>query len=706
MNENINKHGKNMRNGSKISCKVTMKGCTVSDMMVLQQLLNQNRQISGTEDISKDDHLSNLETAYNQNLMKSGCKTESILTPDAKASSIKDSNLSNSLKKESGRFCISQTQNSIEGKKILDQKFCKDTTTDENNVDLPKIRILETNEKLSLLDKEGYRAIWAQLISHGLLNTQHTKEWTRAEEPTESTKKLKFSEFYYLKLMEKLDSAKLKDGISENFEKVFSELLSQVYSVKTYFQDKFQENVDKLLRFTKTTLSEKCNDSYASFLVTYILKVAQWGRNALLQHVINLVICQKANGYNRDFKVMMLKPFKKSEEYYKEFLTQFMIIMAVLVKGTQQLFTVFQHLTQNSEPGIAEYDFENLGKILFHGIIYSNPLVQECLNEVAMELPEQSIILTSSYESCRDTDTSFKPNMEYNPAKVHNYMRINSGLKAEAIQFILNLKVVKFKDIEITNRQPLVREDCMSLMLSSKIDLYGSKFLKFQHESKSSDHFLKVFSSIIDTPSPSEVAIPNSSDHLLTISSSIPQNIQNPNDSPHFCPENSSNPSNISMTDVQHPQESDLNHTKFTQNAENIISQLLYEEEQAKLKQQNSQTKKPKNRKKNKKNKNKKKKYGLQKKLVQPKEKSDVKSHEEEQVKKEETKDSSVDKSVDSVEEKELDQSDEEMEEFLQNMQKEWDEGPKKPKIVPNVAQQCLEGLREKLANLDWRESC
>lgn len=155
------------------------------------------------------------------------------------------------------------------------------------------------------------------------------------------------------------------------------------------------------------------------------------------------------------------------------------------------------------------------------------------------------------------------------------------------------------------------------------------------------------------------------------------------------------------MTDVHLPQESDPNPTQFNKNAENIISQLIYEEEQAKLKEQNSQSNKSKskNRKKNKKNKNKKKKSEPQKKLAEPKKKSDGRSHEEEQPLKEETKDGPVD----SVEEDELNITDEEMEAYFANLQKEWDDGPKKPKIVPNVSKEWVEGLREKLAHLDWR---
>lgn len=40
--------------------------------------------------------------------------------------------------------------------------------------------------------------------------------------------------------------------------------------------------------------------------------------------------------------------------------------------------------------------------------------------------------------------------MEYNPIKVYNYMRINSGLKVEAIEFILKIGVVDSKDIAKT----------------------------------------------------------------------------------------------------------------------------------------------------------------------------------------------------------------------------------------------------------------
>lgn len=188
----------------------------------------------------------------------------------------------------------------------------------------------------------------------------------------------------------------------------------------------------------------------------------------------DLVLCKTKKAPKKDFKCMFLKPFKKNEVYYKKFLKKFMVTMTVLVKGIQSLVEVFKYLTTYSDKSISEYDFSVFGKVLFHGVIYKNILVQECLNEIDRELNCQTVFLSSSYDSLSENETPQKPELKYNGVKVHNYMLINDGIKSQFVLFLL--KTSKFRDIQVTNRKPYTNSDFRELMSNSKADLYGFKY--------------------------------------------------------------------------------------------------------------------------------------------------------------------------------------------------------------------------------------
>lgn len=283
----------------------------------------------------------------------------------------------------------------------------------ENPTDAPQVRILKDTENLKDLDANGYRAIWARLSHHEQYGMPTSKNWVRYDEDLKEKSQCDVANEYYQNVMGMIDAEKININFSERDDIAFSILLEKLYTERCRYYDRFHEQANEVLQYVKNIIGERQVESLINLLVLCILKAVRRFRKTILAQIGELVICQKKQEQKKDFKLMMLKPFKGSETAYKKFLKNFMSAMKILVKGTQSLTEVFATLTKNAEQSISEYDFKNFGKILFHGIIYSNPLVQECLNEVDREVPYPPITLSSSYESLSDGETPQKPEMEY-----------------------------------------------------------------------------------------------------------------------------------------------------------------------------------------------------------------------------------------------------------------------------------------------------
>ena len=114
---------------------------------------------------------------------------------------------------------------------------------------------------------------------------------------------------------------------------------------------------------------------------------------------------------------------------------------------------------------------------------------------IDMELLGMPIVLSSSYDSLSDGENPQKPELEYDSIKIHNYMRVNEGLKAEFVMFLLKTKAVKFFSIGITNRKPFLIQSLKELGTNPKIDLYGQKYALHSFETRKNRHFIKLFRS-------------------------------------------------------------------------------------------------------------------------------------------------------------------------------------------------------------------
>lgn len=77
------------------------------------------------------------------------------------------------------------------------------------------------------------------------------------------------------------------------------------------------------------------------------------------------------------------------------------------------------------------YKWENLFKLLYHGIIYSNCLVQECLNEINRESPAQSIQLFGSEDASSDDAYHEKFNLIYHKREFQEYLKVTEADKSQ-----------------------------------------------------------------------------------------------------------------------------------------------------------------------------------------------------------------------------------------------------------------------------------
>jgi hypothetical protein len=341
----------------------------------------------------------------------------------------------------------------------------------------PTMRPLRNTESLSELDNSGFRAIWASLSHTDAFGIDSVSQRIRMHEDSKPNTTCKIANSYYKRVMAHIDSNKLELEFKEKNDIALSMLIEKLYSDQFYFSGKYDSCCEEILEFVRTIVGERCREALINILVFWIFKAIKARRRMLFKKIKPLTLPVKWEEISsQKFRCIFLKPFYKNEQLYKGFLKTFMISLRTLIKATESLKSVFDYLASNSGPNITNYDFKNISRVLFDGIIYNNVIVQECLNEIDRNIGCEPVKLSGSVDSQSDDEYNPIPELEYDSIKLHNFMNIPEGMKSQFAMFVLQTKTIQFTNFQMTNRKPCTKNDFKLLTTDPKADLYGFRY--------------------------------------------------------------------------------------------------------------------------------------------------------------------------------------------------------------------------------------
>ena len=146
----------------------------------------------------------------------------------------------------------------IDKVKELKSEIFKTQDSSDTESEGPALKILEPNDSLNSLDSSGYRAIWARLNQNNLsCGVSNKKNWVRMEEESRHTGKCDVSGVYYNKIIEKIDTDKLKCEFREKHDIALSMFLEKLFSDKSYYADSFKKLSTEIMEYTRGIVGER-----------------------------------------------------------------------------------------------------------------------------------------------------------------------------------------------------------------------------------------------------------------------------------------------------------------------------------------------------------------------------------------------------------------------------------------------------------------
>jgi hypothetical protein len=126
----------------------------------------------------------------------------------------------------------------------------------------------------------------------------------------------------------------------------------------------------------------------------------------------------------------MLRPYREYKSTYMQFLESFLIGVDIMERASEALNPVFGYLVENTTIEKMRINLIRLSKIMCHGILYSNEVIKECLDEVDRNSPSEQITVKSEFDSSSDDLSTPGSTIKYNSIQVYNRLRISESDKA------------------------------------------------------------------------------------------------------------------------------------------------------------------------------------------------------------------------------------------------------------------------------------
>mmetsp|Transcript_10306 Transcript_10306/g.11540 ORF Transcript_10306/g.11540 Transcript_10306/m.11540 type:complete len:269 (-) Transcript_10306:567-1373(-) len=232
-------------------------------------------------------------------------------------------------------------------------------------------------------------------------------------------------------------------------------VIQRLYGKKLFYKGKMQELSDEIYSFVKSIIGEKSKRKLLSVLIYSFLKVVKSARNSMYKVINTLTIKQESKeSKNIDFKCLLLKPYKKNEKKFMSFLRIIMTNFEIFKKAAELLNPIVEFLKIENRTLDSNFEFSKLSKIAFYGVIYNNPLIKECLGEIDRNGPGPQIVINSNYETSSEDSFTVSQTIRYEARDLHNFFNISEGDKAQWTLFMLQVKCISTKSIQIIKRHP------------------------------------------------------------------------------------------------------------------------------------------------------------------------------------------------------------------------------------------------------------
>lgn len=342
---------------------------------------------------------------------------------------------------------------------------------------IPKVRPLKDIEPLSSLDQNGYRAIWSSLTQKDAFGIESSSARIRIHEERGANVECCSGNTYYDKCIHFISSMKMDTAYLSKEHLLINLLISKLFREDVYYSNKTTECGKEVLNWVKSIIGEKCKETLLQVVMHSIFQAVRRQKREIFKTIKQLLISvNNTDEPGKKFTCIMLKPYNKNEHKYHSFLKRFMVCLKVLLKTTESLESTLKYLTIDGPLDRNKYDFKEICRWLFYGVIYSNELVMECLGEHDRNGPKGTTNITSTYDSSSDDGFESIPKIIYNRKALYNNMVMTPGDKSHFSLFMMQTKTVQFTNFQITNRKPWTKNDFKALTTDPNADLYGLRY--------------------------------------------------------------------------------------------------------------------------------------------------------------------------------------------------------------------------------------
>lgn len=320
---------------------------------------------------------------------------------------------------------------------------------------IPKVRPLKETESLSSLDQNGYRAIWSSLTQKDAFGIESSSARIRIHEERDYPEECVSGNAYYDKCIHHISTMKVDTTYFSKEHLLINLLILKLFGEDVYYSFKTAECGKEVLNCVKSIIGEKCKETLLQVVMHSIFQAVRKQRREIFKVIKSLVVSvNNTDEPGKKFTCIMLKPYKSNENAYHKFLKKFMVCMNILLKTTESLDETLKYLTKDGPLDKNRYDFKEICRCLFYGLIYNNELVKECLGEYDRMGPKSTTKLTSTYESSSDDSFESIPSVVYNRNLLNNSLVVSAGDKSHFSLFMMQTKSVQFTDFQVTNRKP------------------------------------------------------------------------------------------------------------------------------------------------------------------------------------------------------------------------------------------------------------
>lgn len=234
------------------------------------------------------------------------------------------------------------------------------------NAEKDKLKVwpLEAKEQMSVLDQNGYRAIWTSLTQKDALGIETSSHRVRMKEEKAHNSCMKANS-YYEKLINHIETMSTDKRYMKSEHISLNNKIKQIFTEVCLRSNKITKNAKKALEFVKSIVGEQYRLTLLEVLIFSIIQAVRKRRDVIYSHAKDLTESLKADDVpGKKFRCLMLRPYREYRSTYMQFLESFLTGIEIMEKASEALNPVFVYLVENTTIEKTRINLIQLGKIM------------------------------------------------------------------------------------------------------------------------------------------------------------------------------------------------------------------------------------------------------------------------------------------------------------------------------------------------------